>query len=167
MAGISARSVPAKRICKPGECLAEVRGAGLVERRERAAEGFVLAQERAGPKEQRREMLGSIDSMDEPEKARLQRSVVVTGHDLGRRAPERVEHTLDAFSRGNGIAESEACREEADHLLVARFSIPVHEVDRISLARRLCVRAGEQCIQAFADGVHFQKVLAILPSQPQ
>jgi hypothetical protein len=43
----------------------------------------------------------------------------------------------------------------------------VDEIDRISLAGRLGVRTGEQGVKAFADGVHFSRVLAILPGQSQ
>lgn len=159
--------VAAKRIGKTGQALAEVSLACPMKARECLAQGAVLSQQASGARQHRREMLPSIDAVDEPPKkaAELRMARVYDGR-CRLRAQCR-KHASNAFSGRDGVAEREACRDETRDLLVARFIVVVNEVDGVPAASKLRIATSEQGIEAFADSVHFAEVLAILPSQLQ
>jgi hypothetical protein len=112
-------------------------------------------------------MLSPINAMDEPPEKEAELSGVC-GYDGGRRfGTQGGENAIDASSGGHRVSERQAGRDEAHDLLVAGLIVAVDEIDGVSATGRLRVRTSKQCVQAFADTVHFAGVLAILPSQPQ
>jgi hypothetical protein len=131
------------------------------------AQSAVLSQQRSGARQHRREMLPSIDAVDKSPKkpAELRFARVYDGRCRFR--VERHEYASDTFSGSHGVAERKASGNEARDLLVARFIITMHKVDGVPAASNLRIATSEQSVQAFADGVHFAGVLAILPSQLQ
>jgi hypothetical protein len=134
---------------------------------EGAAEGFMFTKQIPRPRQNGREMLSPIDAVNEAPKTATE----LCGSCFydGRRGfgTQRGEHAVDASSGGHGISEREARRNESHDFLVAMPIVAVDEIDRVSASSRLGVATSEQCVQAFADTVHFAGVLAILPSQLQ
>ena len=109
-------------------------------------------------------MLPSIDAVDEPPKEATELRIARAYDDRSRFGTQRRDHASDAFSGGDGVAEREACRQEARNLLVPWCIVAVNEV---SAASKLGIATSKQGVQAFADSVHFAGVLAILPGQLQ
>ncbi len=167
MARVSTRGVTPKGIGEPRQRLAKARVARSIKARERAAERFVLAEKPAGAKEHRCEVLAPVDAVDESPETLVQSRGIVADHGVRGRISERAKHALDALFRSHGVAEREARSHQPGNLLIAGLAISVNEIDRISSAARLGIRACQQGIETFARGVHFRGLLAILPSQPQ
>ena len=151
----AAGRIAAERIRKPGQAFPEVSVACAMKVGEGLADGFVLAKQAAGPTQHRREMLSPINAMDEPPKEEAEFSGVC-GYDGGRRfGTQGGEHAIDASSRGHRVSERQAGRDEPHDLLVAGLIVAVDEIDGVSATGRLRVRTSKQCVQAFADTVHF------------
>lgn len=112
-------------------------------------------------------MLAPIDPMDETSKTAAKLGLVCSRNRFRRVGAQCHEHPLDAPPGSHCIAKRKARRNEADDLLVARISVTMDAIDRVSLPCRLCVANSKQRVQALADTVHFAEVLAILPSQLQ
>ena len=131
---------------------------------ERLAEGSVLTKQIARPAQDRSEMLSPIDAMDEPPKAAAKLCMAYIYDGCCRFGTQRGEDAVDASSGGHDVSEREARRDEPYYLLVTMCIVAMDEIDRIAASSRLCVATSEQCVQAFADTVHFPGGLAILPS---
>jgi hypothetical protein len=114
-----------------------------------------------------RQVLGTIDAMNEApeEPAEL---VMVGLHDgRGGCGAQGSEPSIDASPRGDGVSKCETGSDEAHDLLVARLTVAVKEVDGIATAGGLRITAREKRIESFADTIHRIDVLAILPCELQ
>lgn len=159
--------IAAKRIRETSQCIAEVPTAHPVKVGEGIAEGFVPPAQVPGSPQHRREMLSGINPVDEPPKAVAKLYVSQIHDHCCRFGAHSRQHAIDAAPRGHNVSEREARRDETHDLLIARVTVAVYEIDRISASGNFGVASCEQHVQAFADTVHFAGVLAILPSERQ
>lgn len=162
-----AGGVPSKGIGKTGHALPEIASAFQIKTCKRLSQGSVPSEQVSRVPEHDRQVLGTIDAMNEApeEPAEL---VIVGLHDRrGGCGPQGSEPSIDASSRGDGVSKCEAGSDETYDFLVARLPVTVKEVDGISTAGGLRITAREKGIESFADTIHRTDVLAILPCELQ
>ena len=167
VAHVSANRVATKRIREASHRLPKIAVAPLVELRKPTTQGAVRAKQAARPGEHLGHVLVPIDAMDEALQQGAKLFPRRSFDRLRRRGAQREERALYAPPSGNGVSKSKARSNQAGDFSIARARVSMNDADWVSLACRLLVARGEQRIEPIASSVHFNRVLAILPSQPQ
>lgn len=167
VAHVSAVRVATKRIGETGQRVTEIAVALSMELREPTTQGSVRAEQATRPCEHLGQVRVAVDAVNEPPQQRAQLSASRAFDGPCRLRTQRRERTLDAPPGGNCVSKGETRGDQAGDLLIAGVGVLVNDPDRVSFAGRCGVAGSQQRIEPFASSVHFDRVLAILPSQPQ
>lgn len=167
VAHVSTIRVTTERIGETGQRVPKIAVALSMELRETTTQGSVCAEQAARPCEHLGQVRLAVDAVDEPPQQRAQLPACRAFDRPRRLGTQRVERAFDAPPRGNRVPKGETRGDQAGDFLVARVGVLVNDPDRISFAGRCGVAGSQQRIEPFASSVHFDRVLAILPSQPQ
>jgi hypothetical protein len=163
----STRSIPSKGVGKTGHALPEIASAFGMEPGKRFPQCLFSSEQLSRVPEHHRQVLGTVDAMNEALEQAAKLGVVGFHDGRCRRGAQGCERPIDASPRGHGVSKGQAGSNEPYDLLIAGFIVTVKEVYGISAAGGLPIAVRQKRVESFADTIHGIGVLAILPCELQ
>ena len=103
----------------------------------------MLAEQKARTREDRRQVLSAVDSMNEANEPTLELGPPGGSDGRRRRRPEDFEGALDALPCGHGVSEGQRRADQPDDFLVERVLVAMDVVDWITGSTRGDIAAGQ------------------------
>lgn len=138
----AARATP-KRIGETGQALTKIAVTFGVKPRKCPPHGLMLSQEQGRLPKQGRQMLATIDAVDEAAKPVLQLGPTRFEDRLGRMRSQYRKRSIDALTRRDCVSECETRGYQPDHFSIPWIAVSMKEIYGITTPRERCIAFSE------------------------